>query len=134
MKVVKINNKYYGIIEDDDNLSTLIHYRVTIYNVEDNSIRPGIYSGNIKSVDEMDRILCSTPELVNGMTVLLPFLDEFSIDFSIIPTIISEARYKTICKGNNINGYELYYISKSIEYVLNSANFNEIKKKLGGDD
>ena len=125
MKVVKINKNYYGVIEDTDNLDRLICYFVTIHSVTDfDTVRNIEEQVRIESIDEMNRIQCSKNY------VLLPEIDNFEIIFTVIPTILSEARFKFLCEESKINYKEVVGISYDISYVLDMDNYNNIKREV----
>ena len=125
MMVVKINKNYYGVIEDTDNLDGLICYLVTIHSVTDfDTVRNIKEQVRIMSIDEMNRIQCSENY------VLLPEIDNFEIIFTVIPTILSEARFKFLCEESKINYREVVGISYDISYVLDMDNYNTIKKEV----
>lgn len=123
MKVVKIKNTYYGVIEDNDDLNAISNYYLDVYVVDDVQYDTPL-SATINYIDDMNRIVC------NNGTVLLPEIDEFGIPFNICPTIISEARFRFLCGVNNINYKLLPGISMDIRRVLNYKEFNTVQEEL----
>ena len=97
MKVVKIKDNYYGVIEDNDDLDAISNYFMDVYAIDEAPRYTTPTNVTINHIDNMNRIVG------NDGTVLLPEIDEFAIPFSICPTIISEARFRFLCDSNNIN-------------------------------
>ena len=123
MKVVKIKNTYYGVIEDNDDLNAIANYGVNVYAIDDVQYATPT-SNRINYIDDMNRIIC------DGGAVLLPEVDEFAVTFSICPTIISEARFRFLCGVNNINYKLLPGLTMDINRVMNCSEFNKIQKEL----
>ena len=125
MKVVKINKDYYGVIEDTDDLEALIAYSITVYGIDGTSFSHSSVPGSIKRIDELGRIHCG-----DGDEVILPEIDDFEVQFSIIPSIISESRFRLLCEKAKINYRNVAGISYDIEYILNSNNYDTIKEEV----
>lgn len=122
MKVVKIKDNYYGVIEDNDDLTALQAYVVDIYAMDDEQ-----YDGPnevIRCIDDMNRIVCK-----NG-AVLLPEIDSFAVLFGICPSVISEARFRFLCDKANINYKSLAGVTMNIHRALNNNNFDIIKEEV----
>ena len=123
MKVVKIKDNYYGVIEDNDDLTAIANYWINVYAIDD--VHYAAPTGNrINYIDDMNRIIC------DGGTVLLPEIDEFAVTFSICPTIISEARFRFLCGVNNIDYKLLPGLTMDINRVINCSEFNKIQKEV----
>lgn len=124
MKVVKIKDDYYGVIEDNDNIEVLKSYWITIYAIEDVPNTTTSKSPVVKYVDDMNRIVCS------DHTVLLPEIDSFAVLFNVCPSVISEARFRFLCDEANINYKSLIGVTMDIQRVLNNRYFNTIKGEV----
>lgn len=123
MKVVKIKDTYYGVIEDNDDLTAIANYYIDVYAVDDVQYNECI-STTINYIDDMNRIVC------NNGTVLFPEIDEFAVPFGICPSIISEARFRFLCGVNNIDYKLLPGLTMDIHRVLDYNVFNTIKEEL----
>lgn len=123
MKVVKIKDNYYGVIEDNDDLDAISNYWIDVYAIDDIQYATHI-STSINYIDNMNRIVC------NDGNVLLPEIDEFAVPFTICPTIISEARFRFLCGVNNINYKLLLGLTMDIHRVIDYNEFDKIQKEL----
>jgi hypothetical protein len=112
MKVVKINNKLYGIIEDGDDLKLLIGYAVNIYNMADEPDFKYL-SGQISSIDDIGQVHGSW-----GSLAIIPEVDNFEVSFTIRPAIISEERFKELCDSYNLDPKSIDSTSMDIHKVL----------------
>ncbi|WP_407414258.1 hypothetical protein [Methanobrevibacter sp.] len=123
MKVVKIKDNYYGVIEDNDDLDAISNYSMEVYAIDDTQYTTPI-SVIINYIDDVNRIVG------NDGTVLLPEIDEFAIPFTICPTIISEARFRFLCGTNNINYKLLPGLTMDIHRVKDYNEFDKIQKEV----
>lgn len=112
MKVTKINNKLYGIIEDGDDLSLLIGYAVNIFDMKDEPNFKFI-DGIIQSIDDIGQIHGGW-----GSLAIIPEVDNFEVPFTNRPAVISEERFKELCDKYNLNSKELDTVSMDVRSVL----------------
>ena len=124
MKVVKIKDNYYGVIEDNDDLDAISNYFMDVYAIDEAPRYTTPTNVTINHIDNMNRIVG------NDGTVLLPEIDEFAIPFSICPTIISEARFRFLCDTNNINYKLLPGLTMDIHRVIDYNEFDKIQKEV----
>lgn len=124
MKVVKIKDDYYGVIEDNDNLEALQSYWITIYAIDDLPNTSVPKCPTVKYIDDMNRIVCGSG------TVLLPEIDSFAVLFNVCPSVISEARFRFLCDEANINYKSLIGVTMDIQRVIDNRCFNAIKEEV----
>lgn len=112
MKVVRINNKLYGIIEDGDDLTPLIGYAINIYNMVD---EPNFkyMSGAIQSIDDIGQIHGAW-----GSLAVIPEVDNFEVPFTYRPAVISEERFKELCGKYNLDSKSIDGASMDASAVL----------------
>ena len=112
MKVITINDKLYGIIEDNDDLNLLIGYAINVYNMAD---EPNFkfMSGVIESIDDIGQIHGRW-----GSLAVIPEVDNFEVPFTRKPAIISEERFKELCENNDLDPKELNSVSMDLNSVL----------------